>query len=89
MSVLSNVLQEQYLDIWARLNQQGEGTGDLIHKLEDYLSNLLSALELSNSPQPYNVISDNIGKKFVKCCNCPILYWFNMGCVKVPVVFTQ
>ena len=65
ISALSDVFHEKYSSEWRRLNLEYGGTADLIVKLELYLKTLSSALELTSqeSPQPYNIITDNIGKK--------------------------
>ncbi|KAH3819069.1 cadherin EGF LAG seven-pass G-type receptor 1-like isoform X2 [Dreissena polymorpha] len=62
LSVLSDVLQSRYSKEWERLSQNGQGTGEVILKMELYLGTLLSALELTSkeSPTPYNVITENI-----------------------------
>ena len=65
ISALSDVFHEKYSSDWRRLNLEYSGTQELIGKLETYLYKLTLALELTSqgSPQPYNVVTDNIGKK--------------------------
>ena len=66
VSALSDVLHEKHSSHWRRLNLENSGTADLIVKLETYLYTLASALELTSeqeSPRPYNIITDSIGKR--------------------------
>ena len=65
ISALSDIFNEKYSSDWRRLNLEYGGTRELIGKLETYLYKLTSALELTSqgSPQPYNVVTDNIGKE--------------------------
>ena len=66
VSALSDVLHEKHSSHWRRLNLENGGTADLIVKLETYLYTLASALELTSeqeSPRPYNIITDSIGRK--------------------------
>lgn len=65
ISALSDIFHEKYSSDWRRLNIEYGGTAELIVKLERYLFTLTSALELTSqgSPEPYNIITDNIGEK--------------------------
>ena len=72
-------MKPDYKKEWSRLNQEGQGTQALIVKLEHYLGALLSALDLTSieTPRPYSVITDNVGK----CRFGVVLYIINTSVV--------